>query len=103
VSRARNSGPRPVGTSLPRVLGRLGAPPTMATLEAVFTRWEEIAGRDLSRHVRPVRIDGRSLVVMVDHPSWATRVRMSSGRILAAVNEAGEGSLDRLEVVVGRS
>ena len=85
------------------MLGRLGAPPTVATLEAVFTRWEEIAGRELSVHARPVRIDGRALVVMVDHPSWATRARMESGRILAAVNEAGEGSLDRLEVMVERT
>ena len=91
-----------MGASLPRVLGRLGTPPTMATLEALFTHWEEIAGQDLSRHVRPVRIDGRALVVVVDHSSWATRARMASGRILAAVNEAGDGSLDRLEVVVER-
>ncbi len=96
-------GPRPVRSSLPRLLGRLGAPPTLATLEAVFTRWDDVVGADLSAHVRPVRIDGHALVVVVDHPSWATRARMASGRILGAINEAADSSLDRLEVVVERT
>ncbi|HXY26806.1 MAG TPA: DUF721 domain-containing protein [Acidimicrobiales bacterium] len=98
-----DGGPRPVDASLARVLGRLGVPATVGTLEAVFTRWEEIAGLELCGHVRPVRVDGRVLVVMVDHPSWATRARMAAGRILAGVNEAGAGSIERLEVVVERA
>ena len=100
---AGDGGPRPVDASLARVLGRLGMPPRVATLEAVFTRWEEIAGPELSGHVRPLRVDGLVLVVMVDHPSWATRARMAAGRVLAAVNEVGEGSIERLEVVVERA
>jgi predicted nucleic acid-binding Zn ribbon protein len=95
-------GPRPVGESLPRVLGRLGAATTPATMEAVFTRWDEIAGADLSGHVRPVRVDGRVLVVAADHPAWATRARMQSGRILAQVAAMGDHALERLEVVVER-
>ncbi len=91
-----------MGASLPRVLDRLGAPPAPATLEALFGRWEEIAGPELAPHVRPVRLDGRTLVVAVDHTAWATRARVESGRILATLRELGEVPLERVQVVVER-
>jgi predicted nucleic acid-binding Zn ribbon protein len=87
---------------MPRLLGRLGAPST-PTLEAVFTRWDEIVGDELSGHLRALRVDGRVLVVAVDHPVWGTRARMEAGRILSRVNAQGGTALDRLDVVVERS
>jgi len=102
VRRGVPDGPRRVGESLPRVLGRLGAGASPATMEAVFARWDEIAGAELSEHVRPVRVDSRVLVVAADHPAWATRARMQSGRILAQVAAMADRPLERLEVVVER-
>ena len=96
------AGPQRVGASIPRVLNRLGAPAAPATLEALFSRWEEVAGPELAPHVRPVRLDGQTLVVAVDHPAWATRARVESGRILAALRALGEVSLERVQVVVAR-
>jgi predicted nucleic acid-binding Zn ribbon protein len=72
-------------------------------MEAVFTRWEELVGAELGEHVRPVRVDGRALVVAVDHPAWATRARMESGQILARLKALGDSPIERLEVVVERS
>ena len=88
---------------MPRLLGRLGASASPATMEAVFTRWTEIAGAELAGHVRPVRIDGDALVVAADHPAWATRARMQSGLILAQVEALGDRAFERLEVVVERT
>lgn len=102
MSDRRERGPRPVGASLPRLLSRLGGQTSPATLEAVFTRWEEVVGSELGGHVRPLRIDGRTLIVAADHPTWATRARMDSGRVLAAVNALAGDALDRVEVVVER-
>ncbi len=99
----RDSGPRPLGDSMSRVLGRLGSAPTPAVLEAVFTRWEELVGPELGGHLRPRRVDGRVLVVAVEHPAWATRARMESGQILARLRAVGETTIDRLEVVVERT
>jgi hypothetical protein len=99
----RDNGPRPVADSMPRLLGRLGSAPTPAVLEAVFTRWEEVVGRELGGHVRPLRVDGRALVVAVEHPAWAARARMEAGPILARLRALGETSIERLEVVVERS
>lgn len=103
MTNPRGNGPRPVAESLPRLLGRLGAPTTPATKEAVFARWEDLVGAELGAHLRPLRVDGRALVVAVDHPAWATRARMESGRILARLNELGETTIERLEVVVERT
>ena len=71
-------------------------------MEAVFARWGEVAGAELAAHARPLRLDGRALVVAVDHAAWATRVRMESGRILSHVNELSGAPLERLEVVIER-
>jgi predicted nucleic acid-binding Zn ribbon protein len=88
---------------MPRLLGRLGAAPTPAVMEAVFTRWNELVGEELGGHLRPLRVDGRALVVGVEHPVWATRARMESGQILARLKALGETSIERLEVVVERT
>ena len=88
---------------MPRLLGRLGSAPTPAVMEAVFTRWDELVGPELGGHLRPLRVDGRALVVVVEHPAWATRARMESGQILARLKELGDTSIERLEVVVERA
>jgi len=103
VSERPWSGPRPVAASIPRLLGRLGASATPATMEAVFARWEELVGAELAGHTRPLRVDGRALVVAVDHPAWATRARMEAGAILERLRAAGETPIERLEVVVERA
>ena len=103
MSGSRDEGPRAVAESLPRLLGRLGAAASPATMAAVFTRWTEIVGGELAEHVRPVRIDGSALVVAADHPAWATRARMKSRTILAQVEASGDRAFERLEVVVTRA
>jgi predicted nucleic acid-binding Zn ribbon protein len=87
---------------MPKLLQRLGVPASPATLEAVFARWDEVAEGELGGHVRPLRIDGPTLVVAVDHSAWATRVRMQSAQILARVQALGATSIERLEVLVER-
>jgi predicted nucleic acid-binding Zn ribbon protein len=99
----KDSGPRSLGESMPRLLSRLGSAPTPAVMEAVFSRWEELVGPELGGHLRPQRVDGHVLVVAVEHPAWATRARMESGQILARLRDLGETSIDRLDVVVERS
>jgi predicted nucleic acid-binding Zn ribbon protein len=100
---ARHDGPRPVGESMPRLLARLGAAPTPALMDVVFTRWDEVVGAELGGHLRPLRVDGRALVVAADHPAWATRARMASAHILSRVSTLANTPVERLEVVVERA
>ena len=102
MSERRGDGPRRVGETMPRLLARLGVPASRATMEAVFARWDEVVEGDLEGHVRPLRVDGHTLVVAVDHPAWATRARMQSAGILARVHALGDTPIERLEVLVER-
>ena len=86
---------------MPRVLRRLGAPPS-DTMAVVFTRWAEVAGPALEEHVRPLRMDGSTLLVAADHPAWASRTRMESGAMLERAKALGETLVGRIEVVVQR-
>jgi predicted nucleic acid-binding Zn ribbon protein len=99
----RHDGPRPVGDSMPRLLARLGASPAPALMDVVFTRWEEVVGAELGGHLRPLRVDGRALVVAADHPAWATRARMASAHIVSRVSALANTPVERLEVVVERT
>jgi predicted nucleic acid-binding Zn ribbon protein len=71
-------------------------------MTVVFTRWAEVAGEALARHVEPLRIDRSTLLVSADHPAWATRARIESQAILQRARELGETHIERIEVVVQR-
>jgi predicted nucleic acid-binding Zn ribbon protein len=101
--RGPDAGPQQLSEGIAKVLSRIGAAPSPQTMELVFTRWEEVAGHELSAHVRPMRLQNSALVVGADHPVWATRARMESERILAEMHGLGNTSIERIEVVVQRS
>lgn len=75
----RRSEPRPLGASLKRVLGRLGAPDPRV-LERLEEGWVA-ALADAATHARPVRLSDGELLVEVDHPVWASRVRLARQRL----------------------
>lgn len=74
--------------------------PSAGALGAVFSRWDEIAGPRLARHVRPLRLAGGVLVVAVDQPAWATQVRSLSTQLLQRVAEVSGEAPARLQVTV---
>jgi hypothetical protein len=105
-------GPRPIGESLDDAVAgfvppavatdasRPAEPVTAGALSAVFSRWEEIVGPAVARHVRPIRFSGGALVVAVDQPAWATQVRALGPGLLARVGEVGGVVPERLQVIV---
>lgn len=110
-ARGADHGPRRLDDSLGEVLEDLapprgdaddarGACPGPGTWTAVFARWEEVVGEAMARHVRPLRLDGTTLVVAVDQPPWATQLRVLAPRILERVGALAGEPLEALEVVV---
>lgn len=104
-------GPRPLTEGLEGVVARLVPPdpgepsePSPAVsagaMGAVFSRWEEIAGPTMARHVRPVRLAGGVLVVAVDEPAWGTQVRALGTELLRRVGEVAGERPQRLRVMV---
>lgn len=93
---------RPLTSSLDRVARALGAP-RARPLAVVFTHWEEVVGPALAAHSRPVSLRRGTLVVAVDHPSWATEIRWLASQLLAKLGQAaGEEVATQVEVRVSR-
>lgn len=91
----------PVSEALSALSRRLGMAKTDA-LSAIFVRWEALVGASVAAHVRPLKLDGRTLVVAADHPAWATQIRHLAPEILARLaNECDASEApERLEVRV---
>ncbi|MHB8681738.1 MAG: DciA family protein [Acidimicrobiales bacterium] len=91
----------PVSEALGALSRRLGMAKS-AALSAIFVRWDELVGASVAAHVRPLRLDGRTLVVAADQPAWATQIRHLAPEILARLaTECGaDEAPERLEVRV---
>jgi predicted nucleic acid-binding Zn ribbon protein len=85
-----------------KLLGRLGVPTSLDTMEIIFTRWAELVGPELATHTKPVRVQGNVLVIGADHPAWVTRSRMEAEQIIAAARGLGDTTVERIEVVLQR-
>ena len=93
-------GPRRLDESLDRLARGIGGPSATA-LGGVFTRWAEVVGDDVAAHAAPVSLASGTLVVSVDHPTWATELRYLQAVVLGRLDEAvGEGVVRSLEVRV---
>lgn len=98
----RHEGPRPLGASLDAVTRRLGVDDSKG-FGRLFAQWPAIVGEAMAAHVQPVRLDQGSLVVVVDHPAWATQIRRLGDDLLQRVaEETGGARPTRLEVRVRR-
>jgi predicted nucleic acid-binding Zn ribbon protein len=93
--------PVPVSESLSELSAHLGTG-SSDVLAVVFGHWETTVGPSVAAHVRPLRLNGDTLFLGVDHPAWVTQVRHLTPQILERLSEAcGEGEApDRIEVRV---
>lgn len=91
----------PISAALDDVMRSLHGP-DRRRVGGLFGGWEEVVGPAVAAHVRPVRLDGSTLVVEVDDPSWATQVTFLADTVRARLAEAADVVVDRLEVRVAR-
>jgi predicted nucleic acid-binding Zn ribbon protein len=86
--RGRNTdGPVHLSEALAALSKRIGiAAPDV--LSVVFGRWEELVGSAMAAHVRPLKLQERTLVLAADHPAWATQVRHLAAEIIAKIAAA---------------
>ena len=94
-------GPRPVGQMLDAVMRGLGAPEASG-VHLVFDRWAEVVGDGLAARTRPLKIDGKRLVLAVDEPAIATHVRFLQAELIARLEQLlGPGRVTALDLRVG--
>ena len=93
--------PVPISSSLDGVMRSLRGP-TRQAVGGLFGRWDEAVGEQVAQHVKPVKLDGRVLVVEVDDPAWATQVKLLSAMITERLQSVADVTIDRIEVRVDR-
>src|SRR3546814_17291489 len=64
-------GPQPIGKALDVVMRSLGAPEASG-VHLVFDRWAAVVGEALAARTKPLKIEGKRLVLAVDEPAIAT-------------------------------
>ncbi|MHB1763659.1 MAG: DciA family protein [Acidimicrobiales bacterium] len=80
------SEPAPLSRSLGVLAKRLGAGGP-GVLSVVFSKWDTVVGEAVAAHVQPKLIEGETLVVMADHPAWATQARRIAPQVMARLAE----------------
>jgi predicted nucleic acid-binding Zn ribbon protein len=91
---------RKIGESVDAYLASQGLGRARA-LSKLSASWEEIVGCDVARHAQPGALKNGELVVVVDHPAWATQLNFLSEGILAALSEhLGGPVVERIKVHV---
>lgn len=86
--------------SLAELSRQIGAAPPDIVAH-IFAKWAETVGDAVAAHSAPERIDGDTLIVIVDSPAWSSHLRNLAPEVLRKLSEgAGEGAPSRLVIRV---
>lgn len=53
---------------------------------SLFQSWEKIAGSDIAAHSKIHELEGKTLVISVDHPGWIQMIDLQKRRILRKIS-----------------
>jgi len=88
---------------LDSTIGRLIADQGWGTdvrVHGVFTRWDQIVGREVAQHCTPASFDDGRLVVKTDSTAWATQLRLLAPTVVRRLNEElGDGTVRVIDAV----
>ncbi len=89
-----------IGSAMGQLLRQRGLEEALI-LGRITGCWDQVVGADIARQVRPHLVRGRELVVLVDHPAWATELEFAGKAVLGRLAEhLGDGAPERLSVRV---
>lgn len=89
-----------IGASVDSYLSRHGLRP-VGVLAIVQQWWPKVVGELICAHCEPVAIREKTLMVIVDHPAWATEMRLHAHRVLQDLEiHVGTGVLSDINVRV---
>lgn len=82
---------------LDRTLRAMGSP-SVAGVELLFDRWQDVVGDAMAARTRPLRIDGDTLVVSCDEPAIATHVRYLQAELVERLGQlSGDRRITRID------
>ena len=94
-----DDGPISIAQAMGAVAGHLGMPKG-AMVATLFSRWDAAVGDTVATHVRPERLSGTTLVVVADHPAWATQMRHLAPVVIAKLTEVCGSAIEVTELEV---
>lgn len=94
--------PQRLGSSLDKFARRFGTS-SAGALSGLFDHWEELVGKGIAAHAKPISLKGGHLRVEVDSNAWATQLRyMTSDLVKRCCDELGEGAVKQIDIFVAR-
>ena len=88
---------------LDNTIGRLIAEQGWGTdvrVHGVFTRWEQLVGREVAQHCTPEAFTDGKLTVRTDSTAWATQMRLLAPTVVRRLNEElGDGTVTVIDVL----
>ena len=88
---------------LDNTIGRLIAEQGWGTdvrVHGVFTRWEQLIGREVAQHCSPEAFADGRLTVRTDSTAWATQMRLLAPTVVRRLNEElGDGTVTVIDVL----
>jgi predicted nucleic acid-binding Zn ribbon protein len=88
---------------LDNTIGRLIAEQGWGTdvrVHGVFTRWEQLVGREVAQHCSPEAFADGKLTVRTDSTAWATQMRLLAPTVVRRLNEElGDGTVTVIDVL----
>lgn len=68
---------------------------------SIFRSWEQIAGTDIASHSVVKEIEGKTLIIEVDHPGWSQLVAIQKKNIIRKIhNMFPELEISRIRIVL---
>ena len=90
----RKGTPTAVGDLIGQVLVDLGLE-GVAKAHHIGARWEEVVGKQVALHCRPLGLRGDVLEIEVDSPVWSQQLQLRKPELLAALERAFDGDAPR--------
>lgn len=88
---------------LDNTIGRLIAEQGWGTdvrVHGVFTRWDQLVGREVAQHCSPEAFADGKLTVRTDSTAWATQMRLLAPTVVRRLNEElGDGTITVIDVL----
>lgn len=75
--------PERLGSVLAGLIGRMDMGEG-SWLSVLMGKWETVAGKEVARHTRPGRVDGKRLVVFVESSVWLNEMARYGKKLLLA-------------------
>lgn len=69
----------------------------------LFEHWESLVGRELAQRLRPYKIQGKTLILSVDHPAWIQELQFLKEKLLVKIQEQfPESQIHQLRLILAR-